>query len=101
MITNMVIYGNVEYARQYLDSSQESQNFLRGINSSGDTALTLAACERYPDMVDLIIEKGADANIANAKGRTPLMEAAYRDDWRTWRFIFDVALIRIYEILRV
>jgi hypothetical protein len=72
----MLADGNVEYVRKYLESSKESHIFLRGEDYTGETALIKAACKRYPDMVKLLLEKGADANAANSRGRTPLMEAA-------------------------
>ncbi|PCD23404.1 hypothetical protein AU210_014926 [Fusarium oxysporum f. sp. radicis-cucumerinum] len=44
--------------------------------TSGKTVLQLAACESHPEVVRLLLEKGADANSADLDGRTPLMEAA-------------------------
>ncbi|CAH0055803.1 unnamed protein product [Clonostachys solani] len=44
--------------------------------TSGVTALHLAACERHPEMVKLLLDYGADPNARMVDGRTPLMEAA-------------------------
>lgn len=43
---------------------------------TGKTALHLAACEKSPEMVQLLLERGADPNAQDAEGRTPLHEAA-------------------------
>lgn len=42
----------------------------------GSSALHLAAWRMRPDIVRLLIERGADINILDGKGRTPLMLAA-------------------------
>ncbi|KID95149.1 ankyrin repeat protein, partial [Metarhizium majus ARSEF 297] len=44
--------------------------------TSGKTALHLAACYQCPDTIKLLLEYGADVNAVDIKGRTPLMEAA-------------------------
>lgn len=44
--------------------------------TSGVTALHMAACEKYPEMVKLLLDYGADPNARTVEGRTPLMEAA-------------------------
>ncbi|KXJ85601.1 DYW family of nucleic acid deaminases-domain-containing protein [Microdochium bolleyi] len=46
------------------------------IRGSGKTALALAACEEYPNIVELLLQKKAHANARDLDGRTPLMEAA-------------------------
>ncbi|KAI1281384.1 DYW family of nucleic acid deaminases-domain-containing protein [Xylaria sp. FL0933] len=84
-VSNMV-QGKVEYVRDYIESSSESDIFLHGIDAydsnsveiggSGDTALHLAACENSVEMTRLLLEKGADPNVHNFEGRTPLAEAA-------------------------
>uniref|UniRef100_A0A1I8ATV9 ANK_REP_REGION domain-containing protein n=1 Tax=Steinernema glaseri TaxID=37863 RepID=A0A1I8ATV9_9BILA len=44
--------------------------------SNHDTALTLACAGGYPDLVDLLIRKGADVEHRDKKGFTPLVLAA-------------------------
>ena len=43
---------------------------------SGKTALQYAACEASLEMVQLLLEKGADPDAQDLEGRTPLVEAA-------------------------
>ncbi|KAL2016168.1 hypothetical protein VTK56DRAFT_4108 [Thermocarpiscus australiensis] len=42
----------------------------------GQPLLSLAVCNGHLEAVDYLIKKGVDVNAADAKGRTPLMEAA-------------------------
>ena len=44
--------------------------------ATGNTALTLACCGGYLDIVTLLIAGGADLEVQNENGHTPLMEAA-------------------------
>ena len=74
--SQMILLGDVNYVRAYLDSSPEARLFIHGVNERGETALLLAACERYPAMVKLLLERGADPNFQTEEGRTPLMEAS-------------------------
>lgn len=112
LVMRDMIRGNVEYVRQYLDSSAESDIFLHGVEAwdvhysdgldpprdddddandfsspnedpngeyvqtSGKTALHFAACEMYPQVLDLLLQKGADPNATDVYGRVPLAEAA-------------------------
>ena len=76
IFTRMSIFGDVDYVRAYLDSSPEARLFIHGVSEDGETALLLAACEKYPAMVKLLLERGADSNFQTEEGRTPLMEAA-------------------------
>lgn len=41
-------------------------------NSEGDTALHIALREKYPSMVQLLLEKGAPVEVSNAYGVTPI-----------------------------
>ncbi|PHH87826.1 hypothetical protein CDD83_8360 [Cordyceps sp. RAO-2017] len=90
-----LVLGNVQYVRRYIETSADSNIFLHGVDSwcdndmetgdtdvregavgtHGKTALHMAACEACPEMVDLLLAKGADVNAADLNGRTPLIEA--------------------------
>ncbi|KAJ2993239.1 hypothetical protein NUW58_g1901 [Xylaria curta] len=96
-----MVRGNVKYVRDHIESSSESDIFLHGIDAydrdgkindnesadlggikdeyiggTGNTALHLAACEDHPEMIQLLLQKGAHPNVWNFEGRTPLAEAA-------------------------
>ena len=43
---------------------------------SGKTALHFAACEKYPQILELLLQRGANPNAADVNGRVPLTEAA-------------------------
>lgn len=78
VLNQMIFFGDEDYVRDYLDSSPESRIFLHGIrDDNGESALSCAACERYPATVKLLLERGSNANFQNRDdGRTPLMHAA-------------------------
>ncbi|CAI7620191.1 unnamed protein product [Penicillium palitans] len=95
-----MVHGRVRNVREYLATSAESNIFLHGsqtfeigplyssdkdecgstieknIQTTGRTALHLAACKAFPEMVELLLQKGADPNARDINGRIPLMEAA-------------------------
>lgn len=49
---------------------------MKKTTTSGETTLHMAACEMYPEVVELLLEFGANPNMKTVDGRTPLMEAA-------------------------
>ena len=55
--------------------SREDVNF---IDDEGNIALMMATIRRQPDIVQLLLENGADPNIQSNDGETPLMSASYR-----------------------
>ncbi|KAH7231300.1 uncharacterized protein BKA55DRAFT_598575 [Fusarium redolens] len=57
-------------------NNETTQTERERITTSGETALHMAACEMYPEMVKLLLDFGADPNVRTVDGRTPLMEAA-------------------------
>lgn len=78
VLNQMIFFGDENYVREYLDSSPESRIFLHGVrDDNGESALSCAACERFPATVKLLLDRGSNANFQNRDdGRTPLMQAA-------------------------
>lgn len=77
VLNQMIVFGDEDYVREYIDSSPESRIFLHGIrDDNGESALSCAACERFPAIVKLLLDRGSNANFRNRDGRTPLMHAA-------------------------
>lgn len=70
------IRGDVRNVKEYLETTAEQHIFLYGKDEQGDSTLSYAAVQRSPSMVALILEKAAEVNSRNRRGRTPLMEAA-------------------------
>ena len=83
--------GNVELIRRVLSSFMVDVNFrtervlneaallvhLRGhIKIINESPLILAAKEGHKDVVQLLLERGAEPNLAHQNGRTPLQMAA-------------------------
>ncbi|KAI1760255.1 DYW family of nucleic acid deaminases-domain-containing protein [Hypoxylon sp. FL1150] len=89
--------GDYEYVQQYLKYSPKRDIFLYAneetwkrqeynsvglsnakliVKPSGDTALHIAARGAYPNILKLLLDKGANPDVMNLKGRTPLAESA-------------------------
>ncbi|KAI1772320.1 DYW family of nucleic acid deaminases-domain-containing protein [Hypoxylon cercidicola] len=73
-----MIRGNIKHVRQYLESSPDRDVFLYGTEDSwirrdGDT---LVYQIEDKSRRDLLLRKGAEPNVMNLRGRTPLAEAA-------------------------
>lgn len=75
-MSRMLTFGDCEYVEDYIRTNPETNLFLYGINEEGNLALNLAACEKYPAMIKLLLDHGADVDQQNKNGRSPLMEAA-------------------------
>ena len=74
---SQMVSGDISTLQDYLDDSPDAAILLHGVDdSTGKTALHLAAAERFPDIVTLLLDRGADPNAQTSDGRTPLMEAA-------------------------
>lgn len=67
-------YLNLGYDRRREHNPPEMK--IVETTTRGVTALHMAACEMYPDMVRLLLDFGANPNTRTVDGRTPLMEAA-------------------------
>ncbi|EXJ64571.1 hypothetical protein A1O7_00908 [Cladophialophora yegresii CBS 114405] len=74
--SRMLHFGDEDYVKEYLDTSSEAELFLHGVDEKGDSILYTAAAERYSGIVRLLLERGADPNFQNKRGRTALTEAA-------------------------
>jgi ankyrin repeat protein len=73
--------GKVEPDSQVLDAVSAALALGSDINASnpvGDTAVHIAAAQGYGEVVTLLASQGADLNIRNSKGLTPLAAVAGR-----------------------
>ena len=87
--SRMITFGDEDCVWKYLDSSSESRIFLHGVNSDGNSALWLAAYERFPAVVKLLLDRGANADFQNKDGRTPLMQAALWGRYGNVRYLLS------------
>ncbi|PIA97127.1 hypothetical protein CB0940_05713 [Cercospora beticola] len=76
VVGQMVAFGDYKCVQEYIRTSPEVELFLFGTDEKGDSALNLAACEKYPAIVKLLLDNGTNTDHQNKAGRTPLMEAA-------------------------
>jgi hypothetical protein len=76
VVSRMISYGDVEYVQEYIQTSTEASILLLGVNGEGKSALSMTACEKYPEIIKLLLENGAHTDHQDKNGRTALMEAA-------------------------
>src|SRR5690242_20517611 len=76
VVSRMITHGDSKYVEDFILTSPEAKLLLLGTNQHGRSALHLAACEKYPAVVKLLLDHGAKPNARDKDGRTPLMEAA-------------------------
>jgi hypothetical protein len=76
VVSRMIFFGDHEYVERHIQISSEAKIFIFGSNEQGDTALVLAACERYPAVLEPLLRHGSDVDHQNKAGRSALMEAA-------------------------
>ena len=76
VVSRMILFGDYKYVENYIRTSSEARMFLDGVDETGNSALNLAACEKYPAIIKLLLDHEANADHQNKDGRSPLMEAA-------------------------
>ncbi len=69
----VAMHGNVDAVNALL-----SDTVLNKQDSHGQTPLFLALSEKHYDVANVLLDAGADCNIATANGRTPLLAACQR-----------------------
>lgn len=67
--------GNLEEARKAFEPSFLSKGADPNARTYNGTALTIACDKGHSEIVKLLVEKGADVNIADGRGRSPLVLA--------------------------
>ena len=69
------------------------------VKPDGYTSLHYACMSGTPDVVKLLIDKGADVNAADKKGATPLMLAVKSNDRKAKvSFFIPVTLLLVYKL---
>jgi ankyrin repeat protein len=67
--------GKVEPDSQVLDAVSTALmqgSDINAVNPAGDTAMHIAAAQGYGEVVKLLADRGADLNVRNTRGLTPL-----------------------------
>ncbi|MCJ1238656.1 hypothetical protein MMC14_006647 [Varicellaria rhodocarpa] len=66
----------LHWAQALYDNSSNRSRLIYEKDRAGDTALSMTAAKGHDEVVKFLLEKGANIDTINEKGRTPLMEAA-------------------------
>ncbi len=69
--------GNIEDVREYLNTYKDIDNEINTFDENRNTALILASASGHSDIVQLLLNRGADVNIKNDYGNTALILASY------------------------
>ncbi|KAL4897600.1 ankyrin repeat-containing domain protein [Aspergillus ambiguus] len=83
----LLAHGASVHIRQYSRNCRDCD--LHPFYMAGRNPLHWAAGEGHPDMVELLLEYGANPNSANSIGRPALQEAIWQDDVRSVRLLLD------------
>ena len=75
-LINAARYGSIDDVKKYLNDGTVDVN---GKNIYGQTALHLACYEGHCDIVDLLLDHGADIEVRSSRDSTPLMMASRND----------------------
>ena len=67
-----------DWSKESLQALVDCGICLNCVNKKGQTALVLACCDRQTDSVKVLLEAGADPNIADADGDNALHNAIYK-----------------------
>lgn len=62
VLSRMVTFGDYEYVEDYIRISPEAKLFVYGIDEAGNLALNLAAYEKYPAIIKLLLHHEANAD---------------------------------------
>jgi len=72
---NVIDYGKIEPESRVLPvvkSALEAAGGINAVNDAGDTALHAAVTHRYEAVIQYLADRGADLNLRNRQGLTPL-----------------------------
>lgn len=77
--------GDAEMLASYVDAGLP----VNTANEAGDSLLMLATYHGHLAAVQVLLKRGADANLANAKGMTPLSGAVFKNQPEIVRALMD------------
>ncbi len=81
--------GNKDAVVAFLNKYEDAANTHDDFFSNGKTALIWAAKYGHKDIVELLLEKGADINAKDRSGWTPLMEVAMSGPFEMLEFLLE------------
>ncbi|KAJ9629934.1 hypothetical protein H2203_002319 [Taxawa tesnikishii (nom. ined.)] len=76
-----------------LDLASKLFDFAR----AGDTLLMLAAYHGHADTVKMLLEKGADPNVLNDRGQSPIAGAVFKGEDEVVRLLWEVGRADVYN----
>ena len=85
--------GKINVVRRLLQIDSVKEN-INNQDINGDTAFIFAAKKGYVDILDLLLQAGADPNLSNFSERTPLMSAAYKGKINVIERLLQISTVR-------
>ena len=95
-IHKIVMFQDVETLQNYITKHPES---VKHITKDGDTALHIVLSEYIPKwwkMAKLLLKNGADPNVQNIKGQTPIFYVLMWDEYE--KIIKAIDLLKTYNV---
>ncbi len=84
-----------------IDPGKNTTNYCSSSSTfEGQTPLHIAICNRFLNLVKVLIEKGADVNAVNINGRTPLMFAAQQGHLDLVKHLYEQGA-NIHKVLNI
>jgi ankyrin repeat protein len=87
MIKTAVEQGSVEIVKMLLDHGWSIDNFV--VSKSCQTALFFASQLQKKDMVRFLVDQGANVDLANKKGESPLLFSCYDGNLSDVKFLIE------------
>jgi ankyrin repeat protein/uncharacterized protein YegL len=91
--------GNIDMAKLIINHTPS--NMINKQNLKGTTSLWIASCNRHIDIVIELLNKGADPNLANFKGDSPLIPCCQKGSESIVELLLEAgAKLSIYNVNR-
>ncbi|CAH8630564.1 unnamed protein product [Dicrocoelium dendriticum] len=83
--------GDLECAKLLFEYGQRvALRMIFAVDQDGRTPMHMAAMHNHPDLIDFLLEKGADMNPTDSKGLTPLLLACQKGSIKATKHLLEI-----------